>query len=180
MSTGMPYCVADNLSGMPRTKPISAATSQSAAKGTPLTPQSASQVVKPDIKSIAGRLQACRQAKGITKAELARRLKVSAATVGDWENGDTKAPTGENLLNMRDAVGYDIDYIVRGKGMPMLPNFEEMARESMLISIFRDLGPGPKQNLLDIAQSLRRAHGGGPSPDDPFLWDAPRSPRSDE
>lgn len=141
------------------------------------TPASVVQPSGPVVALTVGdRVRLCREAKGITKAQVARALKVSAPTAGDWENGNTKQPTGANLLNMRDALGYNMDFIVRGKGMPLLPNFEEMARENTLIAIFRDLQDGPKKSLLEIAQQLRRAHGGGPTDHDPFPKAPPVNP----
>jgi transcriptional regulator with XRE-family HTH domain len=176
----MPYLVAGTFAGMP---PIKAPATKPAAPGSAAklaAPRKSVEVTAAPVLTVGDRVRACREAKRLKKADVARALKVSQAAVGDWESGKTNSPTGENLLNMRDALGYNIEYIVRGKGMPLLPNFEEMARETALISIFRDLAPGPKQSLLDIAQQLRRAHGGGPTDNDPFLRDAPRNPGNDD
>jgi transcriptional regulator with XRE-family HTH domain len=174
MSTGIPYSIGDSVAGMPTVKRKPAKTAREIAL-------SASSATAPATGplialTVGDRVRLCREAKGLKKAQVARALRVSAAAAGDWENGNTKQPTGANLLNMRDALGYNIDFIVRGKGMPLLPNFEDMARESALISIFRDLQDGPKKSLLEIAQQLRRAHGGGPTNHDPFPKAPPVNP----
>lgn len=75
---------------------------------------------------------------------------------------------------MRDRLGYSPDYVIRGKGMPLIPNFEEAAKEMTLVAIFRELRPEIRDEAIRSVQALRRAQGGGPSPQDPFQRDAPR------
>jgi transcriptional regulator with XRE-family HTH domain len=128
-----------------------------------------------DVRTVAGRITACRMKKGIDKATAAKEVKITPQSWGDLESGRTKLPRADTLLNMRDKLGFDPDYVIRGRGMPLLPRFEELASEMALIAIFRELRPEVRKNLLTIAQGLRRAQGKGPSPNDPFEHDAPKS-----
>lgn len=142
-----------------------------------VTPRPALEVSSPpDPKTIHGRLRICREAKGVTKAAVAKAAGVKASSVGDWENGDTRSPKPETLWNLRDRLGYDLEYVVRGKGMPLLPNYEEQIREIMLIGIFRELNTEMKDSLVGLAQNLRRAQGSGPSDVDPYRKDVPKPP----
>lgn len=45
----------------------------------------------------SGDARRAREAAGVSAAEVARIIRVSRATVGDWESG-RKAPTGEHAL----------------------------------------------------------------------------------
>lgn len=175
LSTGIPYRLGCSITPVRPAKTTQRTGKVVRSKGPNLVGTRPSETKPaPDRGAVHGRCQIAREAKGITKTEVARKLGVSKATVGDWENGDTRSPTAENLLNMRDKLGYNIDFIVRGTGMPLMPNFEQQAKEAALMSIFRDLKPEHRESVLTIAQNLRRAQGGGPNPNDPFLRDAPK------
>lgn len=130
---------------------------------------------KADPETVAGRLVLCRLATGFSQGEAAQKLGIKAQSLGDLENGDSKKPSALTLLKMRDKLGYDIDYVMRGKGMPLMPNFEELANEQALLSIFRELRPENKKTVLDMAQGVRRAQGGS-SPSDPYPFRPPESP----
>lgn len=132
-----------------------------------------------DPGTIGGRLVICRTARKLTQKDAAKRIGITAQSLGGLERGGSKQPAASTLLEMRDRLGYDPDYVMRGRGMPLMPNFEDMARESMLISIFRELKPRSKDGLLSMAQTLRRAEGNGPSGVDPFETDPPNRGNDD-
>lgn len=52
---------------------------------------------------LAERITQCRELVGLSKTDLAEKLKVSLAAVSQWENG-TKHPTTENLMAMAQAM----------------------------------------------------------------------------
>lgn len=126
----------------------------------------------PDKTTIGGRIAICRRAKGMKPAACARAVSIRQASWSDLESGKSKQPAADTLLEMRDRLGFDPDYIIKGKGMPLLPNFEELAREQALLSIFRELKPENKQTALNLVQGIRRAQG-GTSASDPFPFDPP-------
>jgi len=53
---------------------------------------------------------------GITKAELARRVGISAPSVNGWFTGKAKFLRGENLLAAARALSVDEDWLATGKG----------------------------------------------------------------
>lgn len=114
----------------------------------------------------------CREATKLNQAEAATKIGIKAQSLSQLESGRSKKPAADTLLDMRDRVGYDPDYVIRGKGMPLLPNFEQLAQEQALILIFRELRPDVQREAVRSVQALRRAQG-GPSTNDPFLKDPP-------
>jgi transcriptional regulator with XRE-family HTH domain len=61
------------------------------------------------------RLTAAREAKGIKKSAFAKLVGVSAPTVTDWENGDTKMIEGANLIKVCDILGIAPEQLIYGK-----------------------------------------------------------------
>lgn len=61
---------------------------------------------------IGNRIRACREACGMSQAELARSLWVSRNTIGNWESGAT-TPDIESFILMSALFGVSIDTMVR-------------------------------------------------------------------
>lgn len=168
----MPYALSITVDGMQATKAkVDKRTTTPSATRRGATKRAE----PPDGMTVNGRLRIAREALDISQAEAARRLGIAPQSLGDLENGDSAQPAADTLLNMRDRLGYNIDYIIRGKGMPLLSHFEDMAREAALIAIFRELKPELRDEAVRAVQGLRRAQGGS-SATDPY----PRDPPSDE
>ncbi len=60
------------------------------------------------------RLTQAREAKGIKKSAFARMIGVSAPTVTDWENGNTKMIEGSNLMKVCSALEITPEYLLHG------------------------------------------------------------------
>lgn len=73
------------------------------------------------MNTLADRLTTAIAAAGISKAELARRVGISAPSVNGWFTGKAKFLRGENLLAAAKALGVDEDWLATGRG--------QMARE---------------------------------------------------
>ena len=71
------------------------------------------------------RVSARREEMGLSKAEFARRCKVSPPTVNDWENGDIKELSGPKLLAVCEALEVDPWFVVTGTS-----RFEPPKREA--------------------------------------------------
>lgn len=151
----------------PRTAPKQRPKGRVAAAG-------AQEAPKPDASTIAGRLVICRMARKLKKAHAARKIGITPQSLGGLESGKSKQPAADTLLDMRDKVGYDPDYVIRGRGMPLLPNFEEQAQELALIALYRELHPTLKATALRIITDLRRTTGRG-SANDPYGLDPPET-----
>ena len=68
------------------------------------------------MNTLADRLTIAIDAAGITKAELARRVGISAPSVNGWFTGKAKFLRGENLLAAARALDVDQDWLASGKG----------------------------------------------------------------
>lgn len=68
------------------------------------------------MNTLADRLTAAITKAGITKAELARRVGISAPSVNGWFTGKAKFLRGENLLAAAKALDVDQDWLASGKG----------------------------------------------------------------
>lgn len=136
---------------------------------------------KPSAKTTVGeRLIICREAAKLGQAEAARKIKITQQSLGGLESGSSRQPASDTLLDMRDKLGYDPDYVIRGRGMPLLPNFEELAQEQALILIYRELREDVRPEALRSIRALRRAQGGGASSNDPFRRDPPSAAGEDD
>lgn len=62
------------------------------------------------------RLTEAREAKKIKKTAFAKLVGVSAPTVTEWENGNTKMIEGKNLLNVCEKLEISPDWLLYGKG----------------------------------------------------------------
>lgn len=68
------------------------------------------------MSTLAERLTVAIANAGITKAELARRVGISAPSVNGWFTGKAKFLRGENLLAAARALSVDEDWLATGKG----------------------------------------------------------------
>lgn len=68
------------------------------------------------MSTLAERLTVAIADAGITKAELARRVGISAPSVNGWFSGKAKFLRGENLLAAARALNVDEDWLATGKG----------------------------------------------------------------
>lgn len=173
LSTGMPYAIACSIGSMAATRSAITKGKRVGAVAAPQKRRPRAEMPPVEPSTIGGRLRICRDAAGLTQRAAAGKLGIKPQSLGGLEHGGSKAPSAETLWRMRDKLHYDPEYVMRGKNVPLMPNFEELAKEMALISIFRDLQPQSKKSLIGIAQGLRRAEGKGPSKDDPFNHDPP-------
>ncbi|WP_433925686.1 LexA family transcriptional regulator [Stenotrophomonas nematodicola] len=70
------------------------------------------------MSTLADRLTIAIAQAGITKAELARRVGISAPSVNGWFSGKAKFLRGENLLAAARALQVDEGWLATGKGQP--------------------------------------------------------------
>ena len=66
---------------------------------------------------LGARIAALRKAAGMSQKELAQRLKISASTMGMYEQG-RREPAVETLTAMAQVFGVSIDFLVTGKPAP--------------------------------------------------------------
>lgn len=124
--------------------------------------------------TIADRIVAAREAKGMNQAEFAKLLGIKQPTLWQLENGVSKRPRSDTLMAMREA-GISPEYIMKNKGPMLLSEFERSAREEALVGSFRRVTPAQQQLVEDMLQQFRR-DSGTPGADDPFLTPPLASP----
>lgn len=86
--------------------------------------------------SLGGRIRDCREGRGWTQRELAVEAEISVTFLSELEN-DHRTPRAGVLLNLAEALGVSLDYLVRGVGDETLgrlsfavpPELEEIADE---------------------------------------------------
>jgi transcriptional regulator with XRE-family HTH domain len=80
-----------------------------------------------DLESMGQRIALLRSAKGWTQAELSRVMKVTRATVMNWENDSVPNIRPPHLMVLAKVLGTDPYYLVYGAarqpkdGWPMVP-----------------------------------------------------------
>lgn len=65
---------------------------------------------------IAERIEKAIKHSGLSKSGVAKLCGVSASSVSQWLNADTKAPKAENLLRLARVTGVSYTWLVDGKG----------------------------------------------------------------
>ena len=63
---------------------------------------------------LGSRIAFLRQSKGISQAELARKLHISTSAVGMYEQG-RREPSVEILIALSQELGVSLDYLLSGK-----------------------------------------------------------------
>lgn len=66
--------------------------------------------------SISERITAAREAAGLSKSELARRLGRSPSAVTQWESGETKALRAESLIGIARETNVRAEWLETGRG----------------------------------------------------------------
>lgn len=108
------------------------------------------------------RIRQARKSAGLTQAELAHKLGISAAGIAQWEN-DLRNPKIETIKKIADALGVDawtlVDPAVAGESAAVelpagLPDerraeLEQMARDRAQVLAFAKLDGEREQKLLD-------------------------------
>jgi transcriptional regulator with XRE-family HTH domain len=121
--------------------------------------------------TIGERIKEAREAKGWKPADLARALKLSAASISQLESGKSGAPSADTLLKMRDK-GLNPDYIMRAKGPRLLDDIEQRLKDDTLFSMIGEMTAEQKDMLSDVARGIIRRKK-QPSPNDPYKADPP-------
>jgi phage repressor protein C with HTH and peptisase S24 domain len=94
------------------------------------------------MSTLADRLTIAIAQAGITKAELARRVGISAPSVNGWFSGKAKFLRGENLLAAARALQVDEGWLATGKGQPDRSNLvREPAGEYNVSSVLETETP---------------------------------------
>jgi hypothetical protein len=91
-------------------------------------------------------------------AAFARAIGIRPASLHDLEHGQTKT-IGTKSLRGYVRIGASLDWLLYGRGEPMLHrNLESTKDLKALQELLLDLAPEDRRVVLELAESLRRAH----------------------
>jgi transcriptional regulator with XRE-family HTH domain len=68
------------------------------------------------LDTLAGRMEAARLGRGLTKIAVANQLGVSRIAVYEWLNGTTTKPGIDNLLAFTKLTDISLDWLVERRG----------------------------------------------------------------
>lgn len=68
-----------------------------------------SQVTRHLKARVGANIRAARKSRGLTQAQLARRLEMESLNISRWERGMV-VPRAENLVRLADELGYDLGW----------------------------------------------------------------------
>ena len=105
------------------------------------------------------RIASLRQTYGLSQAELARRLHISASAIGMYEQG-RREPSADTLVALAGLFGVTTDYLLTGK--PTLPSDRQVVDRVLRASIesaqimlgSRSRQPFTAQELSALYESL--------------------------
>jgi transcriptional regulator with XRE-family HTH domain len=97
------------------------------------------------MPSVGDRVREAREKRGLTQEKLAERTGLSKGFLSDVENGNSDI-SSENLLKVADALGANLDYLLRGEA-PRSPS-----REPVVIP--PELSRFAEEERLTYAQTL--------------------------
>jgi transcriptional regulator with XRE-family HTH domain len=108
------------------------------------------------------RLTRARKAKNLTKSEFARRVKVSAPTVTDWESGAIESIKGENLVKVCEVLGITEAELLNGDPAPAR-NQPDLADVAELFDLYRRASHDGRQAIIRFAKGVEQSAdvGGG-------------------
>ena len=107
----------------------------------------------------AGRVTHARELKGLSKADVARKLKLSSPTVNDWENGKSRRIDGVNLLNLSQLLGVSPWWILFGFSEAQRPADADLTSPVQpsdlldLMTLWRALASDQRGALLTLLRS---------------------------
>lgn len=80
---------------------------------------------------LGARIAALRRRMGMSQAELARRLRVSASAIGMYEQG-RRQPAADTLVALGGVFGVSVDYLLTGKASgPESQAVDELVSQAM-------------------------------------------------
>jgi transcriptional regulator with XRE-family HTH domain len=104
--------------------------------------------------SLRERIQRAREALGLSRAQLARKVGVSASAAVQWERPHGTLPSAANLIAIAKITDVSFEWLSTGRGMPRLHGDHEtpaISRECMAHDLF-------EERVLLLARKLPHTH----------------------
>jgi len=116
---------------------------------------------------LGDRIRVAREAAGISKSELARRIGVHPSACIQWESREGTFPKLENLLHLAVLLDVRLEWLATGRGTMEYGSgareerpgyaageFRLTADERRLLSVYRALPPRQRKALFDLLGPL--------------------------
>lgn len=118
------------------------------------------------MSSIGERVRQLREDRGLSQAELARRIGIKQPSLWLIEKGETRTVKVSTLEALCEALSTTKEFLLRGDDCHDSPESLELsAMESELIHILRTLPPDRRISLLEYARFIKS--GTAPAPSKP-------------
>lgn len=104
--------------------------------------------------SLRERIRRAREALGVSRAQLARRVGVSASAAVQWERRYGTSPSAANLIAIAKITDVSFEWLSTGRGVPRLGGDHEspaISKNCMALDLF-------EERVLLIARKLPHAH----------------------
>lgn len=123
---------------------------------------------------IGDRVKALRKARGISGAELARRVGVRQPSIHQIESGDTKSLRADTLMRLALALQTNPVFLWTGLGSPVAP-IDPNVDEAEAADLHRRLSPPHREAWLAVGRTLlENQPSEAPSTADPFSATRPK------
>lgn len=108
------------------------------------------------MKSLENRIAEALNSTGLKDAEIARKLKLSRATVSQWRSGGVKSLKAESASNIERLTGYSANWISTGIGDKMSSDhISQDVVDVPLLSVQASMGGGMDVLDIDVLSSIR-------------------------
>lgn len=108
------------------------------------------------------------------RSKFARELGITPASLSDIESGESKEPSSETLLALRDR-GINPDYVMRGKGPKFIDHVERHMNKQTILGLMDEMDENEQQTVIDVAAAIVRKRPGPGTAADPFKKKPPKS-----
>ena len=117
----------------------------------------------PQLDTVGQRINHIRGERGLTLEKLANLSGLSKSFVWEVEQ-DRSGISGRRLLQVANALGASLDYLLRGAPVPKEYELQPIEVPHNLSDLAQELGLGYRQTmmLLEIERSIVARRGGGP------------------
>ena len=117
----------------------------------------------PDLNTIGQRINYVRTQQGFTLERLAERAGVSKSFIWEVEH-DRSGISGNRLLQVADALGASVDYLLRGASATETGEARPVEIPAELSELAEEMGLTFRETrtLLDVERSIVARRGGGP------------------